>query len=147
MSIFFEEFFYTKKQQAKTYCFFYWRCGWDSNPRYREVQLISSQSRYDHFDTTPYMLNSRRSVTNYSIFLLTGRVPLCPVAVSRKNLRIRWRSILFDRGHSFLLASSATGSTRKRPHFDISPQKLTYELSLDNLDSHTIIITNSRSVK
>ena len=30
-----------------------WRSGWDSNPRYREVQLISSQSRYDHFDTAP----------------------------------------------------------------------------------------------
>ena len=31
----------------------YWRKRWDSNPRYREVQLISSQSRYDHFDTLP----------------------------------------------------------------------------------------------
>ena len=30
-----------------------WRKRWDSNPRYREVQLISSQSRYDHFDTLP----------------------------------------------------------------------------------------------
>ena len=34
---------------------FVWRRRWDSNPRYREVQLISSQSRYDHFDTSPYM--------------------------------------------------------------------------------------------
>ena len=33
----------------------FWRRRWDSNPRYREVQLISSQSRYDHFDTSPYM--------------------------------------------------------------------------------------------
>ena len=32
---------------------FSWRKRWDSNPRYREVQLISSQSRYDHFDTLP----------------------------------------------------------------------------------------------
>ena len=32
-----------------------WRRRWDSNPRYPEVQLISSQSRYDHFDTSPYM--------------------------------------------------------------------------------------------
>ena len=31
----------------------FWRKRWDSNPRYREVQLISSQSRYDHFDTLP----------------------------------------------------------------------------------------------
>ena len=32
----------------------FWRRGWDSNPRYLAVQLISSQSRYDHFDTSPY---------------------------------------------------------------------------------------------
>ena len=32
---------------------FWWRSEWDSNPRYREVQLISSQSRYDHFDIAP----------------------------------------------------------------------------------------------
>ncbi len=36
-----------------------WRSGWDSNPRYREVHLISSQARYDHFDTAPYLLNYR----------------------------------------------------------------------------------------
>ena len=35
-------------------CLLRWRKRWDSNPRYREVQLISSQSRYDHFDTLPY---------------------------------------------------------------------------------------------
>ena len=50
--------FFTKKAAGKNLLLFIWRCGWDSNPRYREVQLISSQSRYDHFDTTPYMLNS-----------------------------------------------------------------------------------------
>ena len=31
------------------------RRRWDSNPRYVSVQLISSQSRYDHFDTSPYL--------------------------------------------------------------------------------------------
>ena len=34
-----------------------WRKRWDSNPRAREDYLISSQARYDHFDTAPYMLN------------------------------------------------------------------------------------------
>ena len=33
-----------------------WRRWRDSNPRYRKVQLISSQPRYDHFDTSPYFL-------------------------------------------------------------------------------------------
>lgn len=33
----------------------FYRSGWDSNPRNLAVQLISSQSRYDHFDTAPYL--------------------------------------------------------------------------------------------
>ena len=31
-----------------------WRSGWDSNPRDVAVKLISSQPRYDHFDTAPW---------------------------------------------------------------------------------------------
>ena len=31
-----------------------WRTGWDSNPRALADYLISSQGRYDHFDTCPY---------------------------------------------------------------------------------------------
>ena len=31
-----------------------WRSGWDSNPRARADNLISSQARYDHFDTAPF---------------------------------------------------------------------------------------------
>ena len=30
-----------------------WRSGWDSNPRTVARHLISSQGRYDHFDTAP----------------------------------------------------------------------------------------------
>ncbi len=46
-----------------------WRKRWDSNPRAREGYLISSQARYDHFDTLPYMLTRRSEVNaNYSIF-------------------------------------------------------------------------------
>ena len=32
----------------------FWRTGWDSNPREIALKLISSQPRYDHFDTCPY---------------------------------------------------------------------------------------------
>ena len=39
-----------------------WRRGWDSNPRYIAVYLISSQGRYDHFDTSP---KCRRGACNY----------------------------------------------------------------------------------
>ena len=35
---------------------FRWRKRWDSNPRTVARQLISSQSRYAHFDTAPYFV-------------------------------------------------------------------------------------------
>ena len=31
-----------------------WRRGWDSNPRGLASKLISSQPRYDRFDTSPH---------------------------------------------------------------------------------------------
>ena len=50
----------TKKKKSRNphgYWIFRWRSGWDSNPRAREDYLISSQARYDHFDTAPYMFS------------------------------------------------------------------------------------------
>ena len=41
-----------KKQHPVRCCF--WRRRWDSNPRDIAVKLISSQSRYDRFDTSAY---------------------------------------------------------------------------------------------
>ena len=41
-------------QATKQLADFSWRSEWDSNPRAREGYLISSQARYDHFDTPPY---------------------------------------------------------------------------------------------
>ena len=88
---------------------------------FRLAKKISSQPRYDHFDTSPYMLNSILSVTNYSIFYRTGR-PVMSCCGVRNFLTLPCKN--FDRGHSLLLASSATGSARKRPHFDTSPYKI-----------------------
>ena len=42
-----------KKQRPAGCCF--WRRRWDSNPRDIAVKLISSQSRYDRFDTPAYI--------------------------------------------------------------------------------------------
>ena len=42
-----------RKQHPARCCF--WRRWWESNPRDIAVKLISSQSRYDHFDTAPYL--------------------------------------------------------------------------------------------
>ena len=36
----------------------FWRRGRDSNPRGIAPKLISSQPRYDHFDTSPCMSNT-----------------------------------------------------------------------------------------
>ena len=44
----------TRTRLMPRLCF--WRKRWDSNPRAREGYLISSQARYDHFDTPPYSL-------------------------------------------------------------------------------------------
>ena len=102
-----------------------WRRERDSNPRARERKLISSQPRYDHFDISPYMLSSVWSKTNYSIFIERG-APLCPARVPEIFCSL-FASQNFDRCHSLCLASSATGSARQRPHFDISPY-LTFKI-------------------
>ena len=46
-----------KKNPANplVYWIFRWRRGWDSNPCAIARKLISSQPRYDHFDTSPSM--------------------------------------------------------------------------------------------
>ena len=48
-------YFYLKRtvQAKRLHCSF-WRSGWDSNPRAVARKLISSQPRYDLFDTAPY---------------------------------------------------------------------------------------------
>ena len=38
-----------------------WRRRWDSNPRAVARKLISSQPRYDHFDTSPNIRHPRRA--------------------------------------------------------------------------------------
>ena len=97
-------------------CLFAWRRERDSNPRVLAHKLISSQPRYDHFDISPYMIKLKTSLI--FVVILRG-APLCPIAVP--EIFCSRCSQNFDRCHSFLLASSATGSARKRPHFDISP--------------------------
>ena len=43
----------------------FWRSGWDSNPRAVARKLISSQPRYDLFDTAPYnikLISNQRAI-------------------------------------------------------------------------------------
>ena len=44
-----------------------WRRRWDSNPRDLSAYLISSQARYDHFDTPPC------AILKYMIIMLLSR--------------------------------------------------------------------------
>jgi len=69
---------------------------------YRIATTISSQPRYDRFDTSAYMLNSIVEDNDYSIFDRTGR-PVMSCCGAR-NLRSLYASQNFDRGHSLRLA-------------------------------------------
>ena len=42
--------------------FYRWRSGWDSNPRVVSDKLISSQPRYDRFDTAPCRMNKNKYI-------------------------------------------------------------------------------------
>ena len=74
---------------------------------------FSRPPRYDHFDIPAYLIV-------YISYVRTSLAPpryvllRCPIKSSHPQMLN-----FFDRSHSFLLAFSATGSARKRPHFDI----------------------------
>ena len=57
-----------KKQPAGRSGRLFWRSGRDSNPRAIARKLISSQPRYDHFDTSPCIL-TRKTEINANIRL------------------------------------------------------------------------------
>ncbi len=44
-----------------------WRGGWDSNPRAVARKLISSQPRYDHFDTAAYKVFRPENMSRASL--------------------------------------------------------------------------------
>ena len=80
---------------------------------------ISSHVRYDHFDTSPCMLNSVLEYNDYSIFTNNGlSVMSCCGA---RNFSFAVRFTKFRPRHSLRLVLSATGSTRLIVHFDTSP--------------------------
>ena len=81
----------TKRQALPV--FSVWRRRWDSNPRAVARKLISSQPRYDHFDTSPYCY----LVVFYcsvSSTLLHGAPRLCPFACIYLVLLLRLASII-----------------------------------------------------
>ena len=88
----------------------FWRSGWDSNPRNLAVQLISSQSRYDHFDTAPYLSQHQHLGKRGE---LMGR--------TSKNIKLRIpekpRKIKGFRSGSYRVATTISSQPRY-DHFD-----------------------------
>lgn len=93
----------------------FWRSGWDSNPRNLAVQLISSQSRYDHFDTAPYLSQHQHLGKRGE---LMGR--------TSKNIKLRIPEKLHKikgfRSGSYRVATTISSRARY-DHFDTSPYR------------------------
>ena len=93
----------------------FWRSGWDSNPRNLAVQLISSQSRYDHFDTAPYLSQHQH---------LGKRGEL--MGITSKNIKLRIpekpHKIKGFRSGSYRVATTISSRARY-DHFDTSPYR------------------------
>ena len=91
----------------------FWRSGWDSNPRNLAVQLISSQSRYDHFDTAPYLSQHQHLGKRGE---LMGR--------TSKNIKLRIpekpHKIKGFRSGSYRVATTISSQARY-DHFDTAP--------------------------
>ena len=91
----------------------FWRRRWDSNPRTLADQLISSQSRYDHFDTSPYLSQHQHLRKRGE---LMGR--------TSKNIKLRIpekpRKIKGFRSGSYRVATTISSQSRY-DHFDTSP--------------------------
>ena len=102
-----------KVQQTLEFTGLFWRSGWDSNPRTLADQLISSQSRYDHFDTSPY-LSQHQHLRKWGE--LMGR--------TKKNIKLKIpekpRKIKGFQSRSYRKATTISSQPRY-DHFDTSP--------------------------
>ena len=98
----------------------FWRRGWDSNPCAIARKLISSQPRYDHFDTSPYMLTRHTEINAiFSCIRIPVRTGIvletmeCPKPAWLKGFR----------RFGFRLAKKISSQPRY-DHFDTSPYKI-----------------------
>ena len=112
------DLFRTKKEKpaaGKTgYWRTFWRRRWDSNPRTLADQTISSRSRYDHFDTSPYLSQHQHLRKRGE---LMGR--------TKKNIQLKIpekpRKIKGFRSGSYRMATTISSQPRY-DHFDTSPR-------------------------
>ena len=67
-----------------------WRKRWDSNPRDLAVYLISSQARYDHFDTLPWahiLYHPRPGIVNQKALTSGARADKMDLSGRRQTRR------------------------------------------------------------
>ena len=99
---------------------FRWRRGWDSNPCAIARKLISSQPRYDHFDTSPYMLTRYTEINAIfsciRIHVRTLRDAVIGRCPKTARLKAFWKI-------DFRLAKKISSQPRY-DHFDTSPYKI-----------------------
>ena len=109
----------------------FWRSGWDSNPRNLAVQLISSQSRYDHFDTAPYLSQHQHLGKRGE---LMGR--------TSKNIKLRIpeksRKIKGFRTGSYRVATTISSRSRY-DRFDTSPYISLYSIAKKRFSVNTFL--------
>lgn len=91
----------------------FWRRRWDSNPRTLADQTISSRSRYDHFDTSPYLsqhqhLRKRGELMGRTMKNIQLKIPEKP------------RKIKGFRSGSYRIATTISSQSRY-DHFDTAP--------------------------
>lgn len=96
-----------KKQPAGRSGRLFWRSGRDSNPRAIARKLISSQPRYDHFDTAAYQIVRTQIRITVSILL----------AFFRSAAHTRARKPLGDIAF-LLLARPADVAISSQPRYD-----------------------------
>ncbi len=103
--------FFIKIYGRKTPPVYFWRKRWDSNPRAVARYLISSQGRYDLFDTLPYKLYSvnklNRLISSRAVMSCCGTRKNCRDAAA--SLPPFFRPLPFAR-----LALSSTGGAAAR---------------------------------
>ena len=97
-----------------------WRRGRDSNPREIALKLISSQPRYDHFDTSPCMSTRFREVNAYSVFI---RIPLRTPVVLMLAHRRKTAPLKAFRNFCFFSAKKISSQARY-DHFDTLPYSI-----------------------
>ena len=78
--------FSAKPETERWWEFLSWRSGWDSNPRVIAHKLISSQPRYDLFDTAAYLRWDLTAAHHFIEYLIPGgmSIPSLPRPVFKK---------------------------------------------------------------